>query len=167
MKTLVLFYSYEGNTELIAKEIAKTIGADQVRLHPREEKHYTGFMKYVWNGKSAVMREKPELEPIDKDILSYDLIFLGTPVWAGSWAPVFNTLFERWDFTGKKIACFYCHAGGPGSIEKRFRRELSGVSLLGFCGFVDPLWRKDSEEQKQKARQWAQEMMALASQDKR
>ncbi|MFN3661011.1 MAG: flavodoxin family protein, partial [Brevinematales bacterium] len=113
------------------------------------------------------MQEKPELELIEKDILAYDLIFLGTPVWAGKWAPVFNTLFDRWDFGGKKIACFYCHAGAPGSIEKRFRRKLNTASLLGFCDFVDPLWSKNSEEQKQKARKWARDMITLASQDKR
>ncbi|MCX7882809.1 MAG: NAD(P)H-dependent oxidoreductase [Brevinematales bacterium] len=167
MRVLVLFYSYEGNTEFIAKIIAEEVHAEVESIKPVEEKHYHGVMKYVWNGKAALMREKPTLIPLKKDILAYDLIFLGTPVWAGTWVPVFNTLFQQNDFMGKKVACFYCHAGGPGSIEKRFRKQLVSASLLGFCGFIDPLWSKYKEKYEKQAREWAREMLALAMKDKR
>jgi len=167
MRILILYYSYDGNTQLIAEAIAGAIGADLERLVPVEQKHPKGLMKYVWHGRSAVMQEKPVLAPRERDILSYDIIFLGTPVWAGRWAPAFNTLFEETDFTGKKIACFYCHAGAPGSIEKRFKRQLAGASILGFQGFLDPLWSKTRDQQIARAVSWAKEILSLVPVDQR
>ncbi|MCK5289167.1 MAG: flavodoxin, partial [Candidatus Omnitrophica bacterium] len=86
MKKIVIFYSFEGNTKLIAESIAKTIGADLLELKPKSEMQSKGFMKYVWGGKAVMMKAKPELLPMDKDIKGYDILFIGTPVWAGTYA---------------------------------------------------------------------------------
>ena len=168
MKVLVVFYSYDGNTALIAQTIAETLHADSEELKPlKPSPHHKGLMKYVWNGRAAVMKDTPELQPLQHSPSEYDLIFLGTPVWVGQWAPPFNTFFQHYPLTGKKVACFFCHAGGPGAIEKRFRKQLVSSSILGFAGFIDPLWSKRQTEQLEKARIWAREMLELASNDNR
>ena len=62
MKTLIVFFSLEGNTEYVADMMSKEIGADLLRLIPKKAYHDKGFAKFFWGGKSAVMAEKPELE---------------------------------------------------------------------------------------------------------
>jgi len=41
------------------------------------------------------MKEKPELKAFDKDLDKYDLIFIGTPVWAFNYTPAIYTFFEK------------------------------------------------------------------------
>ena len=67
MKTLVIFYSFEGSTKFIAQTIANEIGAELLEIKPEKEIVSHGFMKYVWGGKQAVMKEKPALLPFDKN----------------------------------------------------------------------------------------------------
>jgi flavodoxin len=80
MKTIVIFYSFEGNTRLIAENIARAAAADLLELKPKKEIPSHGFMKYVWGGRSTMMKADPELLPYDKDLQRYDLFFIGTPV---------------------------------------------------------------------------------------
>jgi flavodoxin len=54
------------------------------------------------------MKEKPVLYSFDKNPNDYDLIFIGTPVWAFSYAPAFNSFFDKIKIINKKIALFSC-----------------------------------------------------------
>lgn len=65
MKTLIVYYSLEGNTEYAAGRIAAALQADTLRLRPKKAYADKGFAKFFWGGKSAVMAEKPELEPYE------------------------------------------------------------------------------------------------------
>jgi multimeric flavodoxin WrbA len=40
------------------------------------------------------MKIKPKLEPINVDFQAFDVIFLGSPIWAGTYAPPIKTLLE-------------------------------------------------------------------------
>ena len=64
MKTLIVYYTLEGNTHYAAKKIASKIGADVLRIKPVKTYPKKGFRKFFWGGKSAVMAETPELEPL-------------------------------------------------------------------------------------------------------
>jgi len=52
-----------------------------------------GFMKYFWGGRAVMRNIKPELLPLNKDIQEYDVLFIGTPVWAFSYAPALKFIF--------------------------------------------------------------------------
>ena len=64
MKTLIVYYTLEGNTHYTAKKIASAIGADVLRIKPVKTYPKKGFRKFFWGGKSAVMAETPELAPV-------------------------------------------------------------------------------------------------------
>ena len=91
MQRIIIYFSLEGNTEYIADELAKTLSADKLRLVPKKAYKTGGFSKFFWGGKSAVMAEKPELEPYDVDLAAYDEIIFGFPVWAGTFTPPLRT----------------------------------------------------------------------------
>lgn len=156
MKNLVVYYSLEGNTKLIAEFIGKEIGADIIELKPKKEFPSSGFRKYVWGGKSVIFKQKPELMNKEIDISKYDNIFLGTPVWAGTYAAPFNTFLDINTINNKNIALFACHGGG-GSQKcfANFKKELSENTFIGDIELVDPL-KKETDSSLDKVKKWLQ-----------
>ena len=69
MKSIIVYYSLEGNTEYTAKEIAAKLGADLLRLEPVKAYPTGKVSKFVWGGKSAMMAETPQLKPYQFDRL--------------------------------------------------------------------------------------------------
>lgn len=139
MKTLIVYYSLEGNTELIVNKIASHIKADILRLNPKKEYPTGGFKKFFWGGKSVIFGEKPELEEYHVTPEQYDNIVIGTPIWAGSYTPPIKTFLSKHKITGKNIYLFACHAGG--GAEKCFQKlkeELKNNRIIETVDFLDP-----------------------------
>ena len=158
MRMIVVFYSLEGNTRLIAENIAKTINADILELKPKREIRSKGFMKYFWGAKAAIMKTTPELFPIEKNLQNYDMLFIGTPVWAGTYASPLNTFFSTLSVSNKKIALFCCHGGGKGKIFEKMQKALKGNQILSEIDFCNPL-KKNTDINIQKAKEWAKNML--------
>ncbi len=157
MKKLVVFYSLEGNTKLIAENIAAVTDADILELKPKKEIKAKGFMKYFWGGKQAVMKEKPDIFPLDKNPQQYDVLFIGTPVWAFNYSTPLNTFFSKVKLSGKKIALFCSCGGNKGNTFRNMRNALSGNEILGENEFVEPLRNKDDSAAQ--AKRWAKEII--------
>ena len=64
-KILVVYYSLEGNTKLIAEAISEKLSADILRIRPKKDIDSKSRMKYLVGGKQAVTKEKPELVPYE------------------------------------------------------------------------------------------------------
>lgn len=139
MRSIVVYFSLEGHTRFVADIIAKEAGADIFELKPVKEYVKTGFGKYFWNGKSVMFNEKPKLETPLPDFSGYDLIFIGTPIWASSYAPPINTFLADSNLKAKKLMLFASNAGG--GAEKCFnkmRLRLKECQVLGTIDFTDP-----------------------------
>jgi len=158
MKKIVIFYSFEGNTKIIAENIAQKIEADLLEIKPKKEIKSKGFMKFVWGGKAAIMKTKPELLPLTKDITEYDMIFIGTPVWAWTYASPLTTFFSAHLLSNKKIGLFCCHGGGKGKIFDKMKQALENNEILGEIDFQDPL-KKETQKNIQKAKDWAENII--------
>ena len=145
MKTIIIYYSLEGNTESVAKKIAKELDADLLHLEPVKAYPSEGGRKYFWGGKAVIQKDAPELLPFDLPLEEYDHVILGTPVWASSFAPPFRTLLQRYDMTGKKVSVFACQAGN--GAQKRFEKLLELLPIDKFDSqmiLIDPLKKPDS-----------------------
>ena len=127
MKTLIVYYSLGGNTEYVADKIAAVLDADTLRLEPVKSYPDSGFRKFFWGGKSAVMAETPELRAYTVSIEKYDLIIFGFPVWAGNIAPPLRTFIKENDLTGKRMAAFACQSGS--GAEKAFGKLKSILAI--------------------------------------
>ena len=161
MKALVIYYSLEGTTRLFAQTIAQAIGADLCELKLKKDINPNGFMKYFWGGKQVFQKQTPELEPLCKEPQDYDLIILGTPVWAFNFTPAIRSFFKLLkspDTTpkikGKKVAVFCCHEGNKNQTLENMVSELSGNQVLGEIDFLNSS-KIDTENNLQKARDWA------------
>lgn len=140
MKTAIIYYSMSGNTKYIAEKIAQALDADLIPLIPMKAYPDSGFKKFFWGGKSAVMGEKPRLEPYAFDPAAYDLIILGGPVWAGTFAPPLRTFIHEQleGLRGKRLAAFFCCSGGPGKVLERFRAYLDDKRPERELILIDP-----------------------------
>lgn len=131
MKVLVIFYSLEGHTKLLANAIARVTDADILEVKPVTDIPTKGFMKYFKGGGQVMKKVEPEILPLSVDPNDYDLLYIGTPVWAGGYAPALRTLFSSVKLKDKKIALFTIHRGGPGTALKQMRASLQGNEILG------------------------------------
>ena len=151
MKSLVVYYSMSGNCEMVAGKIAEYTGADVLRLEPVKAYPDSGFKKFFWGGKSAVMGDTPKLNPYEFDASKYETIIIGFPVWASRMAPPLKTFVadNLEALKDKKISSFACQ-GGSGA-EKAFS-QLCGMlgrdSLDATLVLNDPKSRNGSENEK-------------------
>jgi flavodoxin len=156
----IFYYSFEGNTRVVAQAIATQTGGDLVELQPQKEVTH-GFMKYFWGGRQAVMKKKPALLPLKQKPEEYDLIFLGTPVWAFTYAPPLQTFLTEHALQNKQIALFCCSGGAFGKSFANLRTKLTGNRILGELALIEPL-RRDQATVRQQAQKWAEEMRGQA-----
>ena len=111
-KTLVVYYSASGNTELVAKDIAEAAGADLFEIVPTEV--YTSDDLDWTNPDSRVSREHDDESLRDVPLTttevpdwdSYDTVFIGYPIWWGIAAWPVDTFVKNNDFTGKTVIPF-------------------------------------------------------------
>ena len=157
MKTAVIFYSYEGNSALVANAVKDALNADIFEIKIKNDRKRTGFAKYIWGGFQVITRKKPELEPLSVDYNAYDLIVLGTPVWASSPTPAMSSFLSGNEVKGKKIALFCCHGGGKGGVFDKLKAQLPGNTIVGEIDFKNAA-KEESAALKAKIGEWAKKM---------
>ncbi len=120
-KALVVFFSHAGdnysvgnvkvgNTKIVADYITELTGADQFEIvtHKYDGMAYKPLCdlakEELENG------ELPEFEG-SVDVSKYGTVFIGGPVWWGTYPQVMFTFFKKYDLSGKTIIPFTTHEG--------------------------------------------------------
>ncbi len=146
MNTAVVYFSLEGNTRYAAEMIARELDADLIRLVPAKPYPTGNAGKYFWCGKSSAFGESPKLEAYPFDPKKYDLVVLGTPIWAGTYTPPLRTFLRKNKLPGEKAALFACCSGG--STDKCFeemRKEIPDCTVLSTLRIVDAVKNTETE----------------------
>ncbi|MCD4827670.1 MAG: hypothetical protein K8Q99_07825 [Acholeplasmataceae bacterium] len=157
-KAIILCYSFEGYTLQMATFIKENLNIDLHEIKPLDELKSKGFYKYIWGGRQVVFKKKPELKPFDIDFDAYDLIFLGSPIWAGTFAPAIRTILEDGIFKDKEVAYFYTHEGGAGKALVRGEKAINMFnSYIGSLSLLNHV--KNLESNKNLIISWAHEMI--------
>ena len=155
MKTLVAYFSATGTTEAVAKDLAEVTGAVLYEIKP--EVKYTAA-DLDWRNKESrstiEMQDKNSRPAIVKDLKdadSYDVIYIGFPVWWYTAPTIINTFIEAYGFEGKTVI-FFATSGGS-SIDKANKdfaeaypkinwkagRVLNGASKATLSSWVESL----------------------------
>ena len=133
-KMLVLYYSQTSNTKGVAQEIANKLGADIEEIVPVEL--YDGdFQATIERGKKELDEAAyPEIQPLKADVTNYDIIFLGYPIWFGTYAPPVFTWLDQVDLSGKKVVpfCTFGSGGLESSIKDLAKAEPNAEILPGY-----------------------------------
>lgn len=132
-KILIVYYSQSGtrNTATVAGWIRQLAGGDVFEIvmeHP-----YSGNYFSVLRESKKHMDEKtdPEIRPFPGKISDYDVIFIGSPIWYGTFAPPVGTFLHQHDFTGKTVVPFCTHGGGgAGSLREDVAQAAKGANVL-------------------------------------
>ncbi len=112
-KVLVVYYSLTSNTKAVAEEIANRLGADIeeiVAVNPYDTSFKATIERCKADRDSGIFTE---IQPLKADLSKYDVIFIGYPVWFGTYAPPIESFLSQADLSGKKIVPF-CTFGSGG-----------------------------------------------------
>lgn len=129
MKSIVIYYSYGGNTRRIAEMIQKETGSDIAEIET--VKPYTGSYNDVVNqGKREIDSGfMPEIKPLSVNLDDYDTIILGSPVWWYTFAPAVHTFLTDNDLSGKTVCPFATNGGWIGHTFPDFRKFCAGAEV--------------------------------------
>ena len=153
MKSLVVYYSFSGNTRLIAEAVAGEINADIEELKPKKPLNASGAGYIMWGLRQLVSQSKPPLLPLEHRVEDYDLIIIGTPVWSYTVAPPIRTFLEEQQINNKQIALFCCHGGNYGKTIENMKNSLTGNKIIGTTDFYD-LIKHNPNTNREKAAAW-------------
>jgi flavodoxin len=133
-KVLVLYYTQTGNTKVVAEHIAGMMQADIEEIVPVNP--YDGdFAQTI----ERCMKEReegviPEIQPIKSKLSKYDVIFIGYPVWFGTYAPPVIKFLQDYDLSGKEVVPF-CTFGSGGLESSMADMQKAQPKAKIECGF--------------------------------
>lgn len=132
MKVLVAFYSRTGTTKEVAARIAAELAADQEEIV--DQKNRQGVLGFIGGGKDATLKRLAKINDIQKPPEQYDVVVIGTPVWANTMAPAIRTYLTQQKDSLPRLA-FFVTTGSSG-IDRTFEHmaELSGKPPLATLG---------------------------------
>ena len=112
-KTLIVYFSWSGNTESVANEIKTQTGADIFKITPKAP--YTKDYNTLLDVAQKELKDKarPAFSGAIQNFSSYDTVFVGYPIWWGDMPMILYTFFDTYDFSGKTIVPFVT-SGGSG-----------------------------------------------------
>lgn len=153
MKNLIIYYSYEGNTEVLVNHLKSIISADILKIRPKKEKKIKNLFRFVWGGIQVYMTKKPKLEHYDIDLSQYDNIIIGSPCWFGTYAPPINTFLKENKISNKNIYLFVCNGGNLRNTWNNYDKALIGNNIIAKLSLVYPL-KTDIEKAKETIGNW-------------
>ncbi|MGE5558412.1 MAG: flavodoxin family protein [Bacillota bacterium] len=124
MKAVVFYYSYSGKTKLVAEALGRSLRAEVREIKEVKKRGVLGA--YFFGGRDALRGKSSEIQPCNTDLKGFDMVLIGTPIWAGRPTPAVNALLAKLDFTGKKVGAFVTLGGiGLASALKAFTDSIS------------------------------------------
>jgi flavodoxin len=130
-KILVVYYSRTGTTRSLASALAKMLTADLEEICDCSNRE--GLGGYLRSLFDAIRKRQVEIVPAGLDVSAYDLVVIGSPVWAGSVsAPVRSYLIEN--RARLPQVAFFCSFGGRGVDEAlREMQQIVGKPAVAEC----------------------------------
>ena len=133
-KVLIVFFSHAGenyavgnikvgNTKLVADEIQKVTGGDEFEIVAERnyDMPYGSLTKLAREEQER--NEKPAFKGEVKDIDQYSTVFIGGPVWWGTYPQVMFSFFDKYNLNGKTIIPFTTHEGsGLGNVVEDLKK---------------------------------------------
>ncbi len=157
MKILVLYSSFGGSTEKVAKVIANTINADMECFEPVRSVPKNKFLKLFWIFPKLIFQKQSAIKPLKHNPEAYDLIFLGSPVWVGSISLPAKVILENGMLKNKHIAYFYCHVGHHEDIPRISKEYIEKKNIFIESKDFEKV-KSDYESQKKEAGIWAKKI---------
>lgn len=150
MSKLIVYFSYTGNTRMIANKIKEKLNCDilEIKTVIPYSNDYQSVVDDEQNQESS--NHLPEIQSINVDLSKYDEIILGTPVWWYRPVPAIRTFLTQNDLSGKAIKFFATNAGWLGRTFKEIKTLCpnsnidKGMNII-FQSYSDKLVTKEED----------------------
>ena len=134
MKTLIAFFSAEGTTAKVARELAAMTGADLFEIRP--ETPYSAADLRWTNPLARCNRERFGRKDVPVagkvgDFDRYDTVLIGFPIWYGAAPNVVNTFCKGYKWDGKRVCAFATSGGsGIGRTAEKLAPYVAGAASV-------------------------------------
>ena len=146
-RVLVVFHSRTGTTRRVAGAIADSLVADTEEI--QDLKKRAGLFGYLGAGRDGFRRRLTPIGETEKDPAEYDLVIVGSPIWAGRMSSPVRSYLDR--HCGRFAAIgFFCTCGGKYNEEALFAdmAEVSGATPRAVLAVTDAEEAKGQEWEK-------------------
>lgn len=134
-KILIVYFSGTGTTKSAAEKIKKAAGGKLYAIKAKNP--YTDEDLDYDNEECRANIEqqdetvRPEIKGKIKNMRSYDVIFLGYPIWWGKEPMIIRTFLETYNLKGKTVVPF-CTSGGSGisGSMKDIKKSAKGAKVV-------------------------------------
>lgn len=123
---------HAGNTQIVANYILDYTGGDEFKIQVTDDWLYPidPYDTLDVAGDESSEDVRPQLRTAVEDMDSYDVIYLGYPIWYGSFPQAVDTFLESYDFDGKVIVPFSTHDGsGLGRSVSEIKSLCPGADV--------------------------------------
>ena len=148
MKSVIVYYSYSGNTKKVAGVLAEALRkkgeTEELELVALDEPG-----SFLGQCGRAFRHMEARIQDVNFDLSKYDLICFGTPVWAFGPTPALNTYLDKCSgIQGKEVILFSTYGSGAGKDKclDYMQKILSGKGATGFKRFSIQQGKVDKKE---------------------
>jgi flavodoxin len=150
VKSLVVYYTRSGNTKFVAETIAAELGSDLEEIVDLKKR--AGKLGWILAGKDSTQEKETKIAPIKLSPTDYDLIVIGTPIWAWKPTPAIRTYIAKNNLSGKKVALFLTMDSDSKQAVEKTKALLPNSILVGELALPKAL--EDKEATKKKITEW-------------
>lgn len=154
-KSLIIYYSRadenysvgyveKGNTEYVAEYVKEFTNADMFKVEP--------LVPYAKDYQTCIKEAKERIgnAPIKEkinNISEYEVIYIMTPIYWGTYAPEIETAIKDLDFSNKIIRVITTHEGsGLANVVSDVKRICKGANVLDDALAIVGSQAKDSKD---------------------
>ncbi|MDD5004970.1 MAG: flavodoxin [Candidatus Omnitrophica bacterium] len=137
MRSAIIYYSYSGNTRKVAQELKKYLekqgSVELAELKPLDESD-----NFFVQSKRALFGKEAIIENTQFDLTGFDVICLGTPVWAFGPSPAMNTFLKKcFGLKNKTVVIFTTYGSGTGNNKciRKIQKTLQPQGVKQFRSF--------------------------------
>jgi flavodoxin len=137
MNILIVFFSWKGHTEAVARAVSEKTGGTVVRIEPVVEPG----TRICRMGMRAFFGRKEQIKPVRTDLADIDHLVIATPVWSHNIPPYTREyLSEITNCSGKKFSVL-AEMGGSGAerVVKLVRKilEAKGMTFVASAATIE------------------------------
>ena len=123
-------YIEKGNTEIVAEYIKEATNGDMFKVEPALE-YAKDYATCIEEAKERQANHKAPIKEEVPDISSYEVIYIGAPVYWGDLPEEMVTALKEIDFEGKIVRPFTTHEGsGLGNIPSQLKRICKNATVV-------------------------------------
>ena len=108
-KILLIYYSRTGYTKKIMNYLSEKTKSDIEEI--KEDKDRSGIIEYIKSGYESLTKKKPEIHELKNDPADYEMVVIGSPVWASRMASPVRTFMTKYKNDINKAIFITCQKG--------------------------------------------------------